>query len=184
MKMVAGAVHPGKPVANLYFSMWSHDVISTSIGLAGDLKMGQYCKLSFNLGSASILANWGLTVVKIPPRIMFATQMWGTLLGAFINYASVMLFLLLSKSSDHNVNRVMVSITSSRREILLHPTGTNVWSGATVQSLNSAAVTWSLAGQLYGIHGQYKWVPIGLVFGMIPTTVQYFVWKVSLFCAR
>ncbi|KAG8768545.1 hypothetical protein FRC12_005500, partial [Ceratobasidium sp. 428] len=67
MKMVAGAVHPGKPVANLYFSMWSHDVISTSIGLAGDLKMGQY--------------------LKIPPRIMFATQMWGTLLGAFINYA-------------------------------------------------------------------------------------------------
>ncbi|KAG9100791.1 hypothetical protein FRC06_003729 [Ceratobasidium sp. 370] len=117
MKMVAGAVHPGKPVANLYFSMWSHDVISTSIGLAGDLKMGQY--------------------LKIPPRVMFATQMWGTLLGSFINYA------------------VMASITSSRREVLLDPIGTNVWSGATVQSMNSAAVTWSLAGQLYGIHGWF-----------------------------
>ncbi|KAG9126508.1 hypothetical protein FRC07_003176 [Ceratobasidium sp. 392] len=139
MKMVAGAVHPGKPVANLYFSMWSHDVISTSIGLAGDLKMGQY--------------------LKIPPRIMFATQMWGTLLGVFINYA------------------VMASITSSRREILLDPIGTNVWSGATVQSMNSAAVTWSLAGRLYGAHGPYKWVPIGLVLGMVPTTIQYFIWK-------
>ncbi|KAJ1310044.1 hypothetical protein OPQ81_006797 [Rhizoctonia solani] len=139
MKMVAGAVHPGKPVANLYFSMWSHDVISTSIGLAGDLKMGQY--------------------LKIPPRIMFITQMWGTLLGAFINYA------------------VMASITSSRREVLLNPIGTNVWSGATVQSLNSAAVTWSLAGELYGLHGPYKWVPIGLGLGMIPTTIQYFIWK-------
>ncbi|CAE6519790.1 unnamed protein product [Rhizoctonia solani] len=139
MKMVAGAVHPGKPVANLYFSMWSHDVISTSIGLAGDLKMGQY--------------------LKIPPRIMFVTQMWGTLLGAFVNYA------------------VMASITSSRREVLLNPIGTNVWSGATVQSLNSAAVTWSLAGELYGLHGPYKWVPIGLGLGMIPTTIQYFVWK-------
>ncbi|QRV86418.1 OPT oligopeptide transporter protein [Ceratobasidium sp. AG-Ba] len=139
MKMVAGAAHPGKPVANLYFSMWSHDVISTSIGLAGDLKMGQY--------------------LKIPPRIMFATQMWGTLLGAFINYA------------------VMASITAARRDILLDPIGTNVWSGATVQSLNSAAVTWSLAGQLYGIHGPYKWIPIGLILGMIPTTIQYFIWK-------
>ncbi|KAF8710272.1 Peptide transporter MTD1, partial [Rhizoctonia solani] len=139
MKMVAGAVHPGKPVANLYFSMWSHDVISTSIGLAGDLKMGQY--------------------LKIPPRIMFITQMWGTLLGAFVNYA------------------VMASITSSRREVLLNPIGTNVWSGATVQSLNSAAVTWSLAGELYGPHGPYKWVPIGLALGMIPTTIQYFIWK-------
>lgn len=46
--------------------MWSHDVISTSIGLAGDLKMGQY--------------------LKIPPRVMFLTQLWGTILGAVINY--------------------------------------------------------------------------------------------------
>ncbi|KAF8758283.1 Peptide transporter MTD1 [Rhizoctonia solani] len=97
--------------------------------------------------------------VKIPPRIMFITQMWGTLLGAFVNYA------------------VMASITSSRREVLLNPIGTNVWSGATVQSLNSAAVTWSLAGELYGPHGPYKWVPIGLALGMIPTTIQYFIWK-------
>ena len=43
--------------------MWSHDVVSTSIGLAGDLKMGQY--------------------LKIPPRTMFLTQIWGTLLGEY-----------------------------------------------------------------------------------------------------
>jgi hypothetical protein len=80
MKMVAGAVNPGQPVANLYvssssvvqfpthlssqqFSMWSHDVVSTSINLAGDLKMGQY--------------------LKIPPRVMFLTQVWGTILGKY-----------------------------------------------------------------------------------------------------
>ena len=80
MKMVAGAINPGRPVANLYvrivktviisllifkllvqFAMWSHDVVATSIGLAGDLKMGQY--------------------LKIPPRMMFAAQIWGTILG-------------------------------------------------------------------------------------------------------
>jgi len=48
--------------------MWSHDVVSTSIGLAGDLKMGQY--------------------LKIPPRVMFLTQVWGTILGALINYGT------------------------------------------------------------------------------------------------
>lgn len=42
--------------------MWSHDVVGTSIGLAGDLKVGQY--------------------LKIPPRAMFVTQVWGTILGA------------------------------------------------------------------------------------------------------
>ena len=36
------------------FSMWSHDVISTSINLAGDLKIGQY--------------------LKVPPRAMFLTR--------------------------------------------------------------------------------------------------------------
>lgn len=46
--------------------MWSHDVVSTSIGLAGDLKMGQY--------------------LKVPPRVMFATQVYGTILGAIVNY--------------------------------------------------------------------------------------------------
>ena len=68
LKMVAGAVNPGRPVANLYFSMWSHDVVSTSIGLAGDLKIGQY--------------------LKIPPRVMFLTQVYGTILGAIVNYGS------------------------------------------------------------------------------------------------
>ncbi|KAF9519304.1 hypothetical protein BS47DRAFT_1370739 [Hydnum rufescens UP504] len=109
----------GKPVSNLYFSMWSHDVVSTSIGLAGDLKMGQY--------------------LKIPPRVLFSAQVWGTIVGACVNYA------------------VMASIVSSQRATLLDPRGTNVWSGADVQSLNSAAVTWSLAGKIYGAHGHYIW---------------------------
>ncbi|KAI0923949.1 hypothetical protein AcV5_009341 [Taiwanofungus camphoratus] len=139
MKMVAGAINPGRPVANLYFSMWSHDVVGTSIGLAGDLKIGQY--------------------LKIPPRAMFVTQVWGTILGAAVNYA------------------VMASVVDAQRTILLDPLGTNVWSGQTVQSLNSAAITWSLAKQLYGPHGPYIWIPLSLVFGMIPTFIQWLIAK-------
>ncbi|KAJ2917485.1 hypothetical protein MD484_g2956, partial [Candolleomyces efflorescens] len=137
MKMVAGAVNPGRPVANLYFSMWSHDVVSTSIGLAQDLKIGQY--------------------LKIPPRVMFLTQIWGALLGAAVNYV------------------VMISVVTAQREILLSPTGTNVWSGQTPQRLNSAAVTWSLAKQLYGFHGPYWIIPLSLLIGMIPTFIQYLI---------
>ncbi|KAF8882526.1 oligopeptide transporter [Gymnopilus junonius] len=139
MKMVAGAINPGRPVANLYFSMWSHDVVATSINLAGDLKMGQY--------------------LKIPPRVMFLTQVWGTILGAIVNYA------------------VMVSVVDAQREILLSPTGTNVWSGQTPQSLNSAAVTWSLAKQLYGFNGPYWIVPMSLLIGMVPTAIQWLIHK-------
>jgi hypothetical protein len=48
--------------------MWSHDVVSTSIGMAQDLKLGQY--------------------TKIPPRVMFVVQMYGTILGALVNYGA------------------------------------------------------------------------------------------------
>ncbi|KAG5634631.1 hypothetical protein DXG03_005776 [Asterophora parasitica] len=120
--------------------MWSHDVISTSINLAGDLKMGQY--------------------LKIPPRVMFLTQVWGTILGAVINYV------------------VMISVVDAQRHILLSPHGTNVWSGIVAQSSNSSAVTWSLAKQLYGRSGPYIIIPLSLIIGMVPTTIQYFVWKV------
>jgi OPT family oligopeptide transporter len=139
MKMVAGAINPGRPVANLYFSMWSHDVISTSINLAGDLKMGQY--------------------LKIPPRVMFLTQVWGTILGALVNYV------------------VMISVVDAQREILLSPTGTNIWSGQVPQSLNSAAVTWSLAKQLYGFNGPYWIIPMSLLIGTVPTFIQWLIWK-------
>ncbi|KAL0058232.1 hypothetical protein AAF712_015099 [Marasmius tenuissimus] len=137
MKMIPGIVNPGRPVANLYFSMWSHDVVSTSIGLAGDLKIGQY--------------------LKIPPRVMFLTQLWGTIIGVAVNYI------------------VMITVVESQREVLIDPIGTNVWSGQAVQSLNSAAVTWSLAKELYGPHGPYLIVPLGLVIGMVPTTIQWLI---------
>ncbi|THH01076.1 hypothetical protein EW026_g1569 [Hermanssonia centrifuga] len=134
MKMVAGAVNPGRPVANLYFSMWSHDVVATSINLAGDLKMGQY--------------------LKIPPRVMFLTQVWGTILGAIINYGMLPIFSIILASSY---------IDSA--------------SGQSVQTLNSAAVTWSLAKELYGPGGPYFIIPMALLIGIAPTLLQWLIAK-------
>jgi hypothetical protein len=71
----------------------------------------------------------------------------------------------------------MISIVDSRREILLNPLGTNVWSGQIVQGLNSSAVTWSLARQVYGFKGPYYIIPLGILIGIIPTAVQWLVWK-------
>lgn len=127
-KMVAGAIHPGRPLANLYFASWSHQVILLAVNLSNWLKVGQY--------------------TKVPHRIMFGTQIYGTLLGAAFNYA------------------VMTTIVSNQREILLDPVGNNVWSGSTMQSLNSQAITWALAKQMYGSKGPYLIVPLGLIIGM------------------
>jgi len=73
----------------------------------------------------------------------------------------------------------MVSITGAQRELLLKPTGNNVWSGQIVQSLNSNAITWSLANQLYGPSGPYFIIPMGIVIGFGATFVHWLICKVS-----
>jgi hypothetical protein len=73
----------------------------------------------------------------------------------------------------------MVSITGSQREILLDPIGDNVWSGQEVQSLNSEAITWSLAKLLYGPSGPYFVIPLGIIIGFGATFVHWLVCKVS-----
>ena len=73
---------------------------------------------------------------------------------------------------------IMVTVVDAQREILLTPIGTNVWSGQIPQAANSAAVTWSLARELYGFDGPYWIVPLSLVIGMVPTTIQWLISKV------
>lgn len=43
-KMLAGLMLPGRPVGNMYFAAWSHNVISNAVSLSNDLKMGEYRK--------------------------------------------------------------------------------------------------------------------------------------------
>jgi hypothetical protein len=73
----------------------------------------------------------------------------------------------------------MVSITGSQHEILLEPIGNNVWSGQRIQSLNSNAITWSLAKQLYGPSGPYFVVPFGIFIGFAATFVHWLISKVN-----
>ncbi|KAF5012261.1 hypothetical protein FDECE_1642 [Fusarium decemcellulare] len=126
-KMLAGLMLPGRPIGNMYFAAWSHSVISNAVNLSNDLKMGEY--------------------LKIPPRVMFLTQVYGTILGGFINYA------------------VMISIVASNRVLLADGNGNNTWSGATMQSYNTNATSWALASYLYKIGAKYEFVPLGLAVG-------------------
>jgi hypothetical protein len=40
--MLAGLMLPGRPVGNMYFAAWSHNVITNCVNLCNDLKMGEY----------------------------------------------------------------------------------------------------------------------------------------------
>ena len=63
---------------------------------------------------------------------MFTTQIYASLLSAAFNYI------------------VMTAIVTRQKEILLDPKGNNVWSASTVPSMNSQAITWALAKEVYG----------------------------------
>ncbi|KAL2190256.1 OPT superfamily oligopeptide transporter [Thermothelomyces heterothallicus CBS 203.75] len=126
-KMLAGLILPERPIGNMYFACWSHNVIANCVNLSGDLKMGEY--------------------LKIPPRVMFLTQVYGTILGGFINYA------------------VMISIVGGNRELLANTDGNSSWSGANMQSYNTNATSWALAKYMFTSGATYFMVPIGLAIG-------------------
>ncbi|WRT67495.1 uncharacterized protein IL334_004467 [Kwoniella shivajii] len=106
----------------------TNQLMKMSLNLACDLKMGEY--------------------LKVPPRAMWLTQVYGTVLGAFINYV------------------VMISVVDSHRDLLTtSDSGSAAWSPAYFNSMNTAAITWALAKQLYGRQGEYFIVPVSLAIG-------------------
>ncbi|THU99543.1 OPT oligopeptide transporter [Dendrothele bispora CBS 962.96] len=66
VQMLGGAIIPGKPVANMYFTVYGYNPVSQAIALMQDLKMGQYTKL--------------------PPRVTFTVQMIGSVIGGLLNF--------------------------------------------------------------------------------------------------
>lgn len=94
---------------------------------------------------------------KLPPRVTFTMQCLGAVVGALLNYV------------------IMKIVIDANREILLSVQGTNVWSGASVQSFNSDAVAWgALAKQLYSPSSRYGIVPLCILIGLaIPLPFWY-----------
>ncbi len=66
IQLIGGYLHPGRPVANMYFVLFGANAQAQALFLVGNLKLGQYGKLS--------------------PRCTFTVQILGTVLGAVINY--------------------------------------------------------------------------------------------------
>ncbi len=153
---------PGRPIGNMYFAAWSHNVIANAVNLSNDLKMGEYRTYYSprHLGTEMLTHD----IVKIPPRVMFLTQIYGTVVGAFVNYG------------------VMVSIVNGNRDLLVNSNGDSSWSGATLQSYNTNATSWALAQYLYKTGSRYSIVPIGIVIGAGTVVVHRVIVRVSAFC--
>ncbi|KAI0653830.1 oligopeptide transporter [Cubamyces menziesii] len=66
IRMVGGAMIPGRPVANMYFTLYGYQTYQLTLNLLRDLKLGQYTKL--------------------PPRVTFVMQTVGGVIGGILNY--------------------------------------------------------------------------------------------------
>ncbi|KAJ7177481.1 OPT oligopeptide transporter protein-domain-containing protein [Mycena crocata] len=116
----------------MYFTLYGYNTLEQALGLLRDLKMlrQQYTKL--------------------PPRVTFAGQSLGAVVGGLINYV------------------IMKVIISTYREILLDVQGSNIWSGQQVQSFNSDAVSWGALGKdLYAPGSRYGIIPFSIIIGLI-----------------
>ncbi|KAH8674513.1 oligopeptide transporter [Tricladium varicosporioides] len=83
VQLIGGYLHPGKPVANMYFVLFGSNAQAQALGLINSLKLGQYGKLS--------------------PKCTFAVQILGTALGAIVNY-------FLMNSITTNQRDILLSI--------------------------------------------------------------------------
>jgi hypothetical protein len=65
-EVIAGALFPGRPLAVLSCMVYGRQILEQNLNLVSDYKFGFY--------------------MKIPEKEMFIGQVWGTLVGPFINY--------------------------------------------------------------------------------------------------
>lgn len=83
VQLLGGYLHPGKPVANMYFVLFGANSQAQALSLVSDLKLGQYGKLS--------------------PKCTFTVQIMGTVFGAIINY-------ILMSSITTNQREILLSL--------------------------------------------------------------------------
>lgn len=66
IQLIAAYIHPGKPIANMYASLYGYYSPLQTLAMLSDQKLGQYA--------------------KVPPRSTFTAQFMGTVVGATLNY--------------------------------------------------------------------------------------------------
>ncbi len=66
VQMIGSYIHPGNPMANMYFTLYGYNSVGQGFHMMNDLKLGIY--------------------VKLAPRSVFAAQVLGTLIGSIFNY--------------------------------------------------------------------------------------------------
>ncbi|KAG0361744.1 hypothetical protein BG005_007450 [Podila minutissima] len=141
-ELVIGYILPGKPIANMTFKCYGYMAMYMCNALMSDLKLGHY--------------------MKIPPRSMFVGQFWGTIVGAFFNYMT------------------MILIIDSQRDALSKkkPDPNGLWTGQRVETFWGSGLIYGALGpaRMFSFHAKYWFVYIGFLIGFV---APGFIWLLS-----
>ncbi|CAN6674759.1 oligopeptide transporter 1 [Trichomonascus vanleenenianus] len=83
IQMIGSYIHPGNPVANMYFTLYGYNSVQQAFNMLQDLKQAQY--------------------IKLAPRSLFVAQFCGTIIGAIFNY-------VMMESIVTNQKEILLSI--------------------------------------------------------------------------
>lgn len=77
--MLGGAVVPGKPVANMYFTMYGYNPVLQATKLLADLKMVR-ARLALSSSTSDPYLTRKGQYTKLPPRVTFVMQFLGAII--------------------------------------------------------------------------------------------------------
>ncbi|CAI2169826.1 18648_t:CDS:10 [Funneliformis geosporum] len=132
-EMICGYMLPGYPIANVYFKTYGYMALYQCLLLVSDLKLGHY--------------------MKIPPRYMFISQIYATVIGGLVNYWVCQLII--------QTKRPFLDGTED------DPTGQ--WAANGSQVFNTASIVWGLIGpeKTFGPGSFYQPLLWGFLIGFI-----------------
>ncbi|CAB4412293.1 unnamed protein product [Rhizophagus irregularis] len=142
-EMICGYLFPGRPIANVYFKCYGYMAMHQCLSFVSDLKLGHY--------------------MKIPPKAMFTAQLWGTIIGAFVNYWLLQIII--------EAKRPYLDGTTQ------DPTGQ--WTGYRSQVFNTASIVWGLIGpgKTFGKGSIYNPLLWGFLLGFLAPVPIYLLHK-------
>ncbi|RKP27323.1 OPT oligopeptide transporter protein-domain-containing protein [Syncephalis pseudoplumigaleata] len=142
-ELVGGYMLPGKPIANATFKAFGYMTMFQCLLLVEDLKLGHY--------------------MKIPPRKLFVVQVWGTVVGALVNYG--LFEWMLWMKGDVLTGKV--------------PDPTGQWATRNSQTYFAASLIWGAYGphRMFGPESPYRIVLWGFLVGILLPIPFYFLHK-------
>ncbi|RKO93545.1 OPT oligopeptide transporter protein-domain-containing protein, partial [Blyttiomyces helicus] len=140
VELIYGFIDPGKAIANTVFKTYGFNSLHQAHALASDLKLGVY--------------------MKIPPKAMFISQFYGTIIGSIVNYA-VMDMLI------RNVKQIWYFTHHSPLAIDNH------WNAQNPPVFYTASLIWGAIGPQRFFSGQYSVLYYGFLVGAIAPVLTW-----------